>query len=286
MPDQIPLSSDARAEETVEDGLHEIAPDIAYRRLVFVNIVFFGRPDAGDRGFVLIDTGIPGTRADIVASAEARFGKGARPSAIILTHGHFDHVGDLRALAEEWDVPVYAHPMERPFLDGSRPYAPPDTKAGGGIMPKLSPLFPRGPTDISDRLRTLPEDGSVPGMPGWRWLHTPGHAPGHVSFWHADSRTLIAGDAIVTTGQESAYETAAQKPEMHGPPAYFTPDWASARASVQTIAGLKPELVVTGHGRAMQGPEMQAALQNLAENFDEIAVPKGGRYPDTAAGGN
>ena len=65
---------------------------------------------------------------------------------------------------------------------------------------------------------------------------------------------------------------------MHGPPMYYTSDWDTARESVQALAALEPELVVTGHGRAMEGPEMRRALQTLARDFDEIARPKHGRY--------
>lgn len=145
-------------------------------------------------------------------------------------------------------------------------------------MPLLSPLFPRGPIDVSRWLQVLPVDGSVPGMPAWRWVHTPGHTPGHVSFWREADRTIIAGDAFITTRQESAYAVAVQTPEMHGPPMYFTPDWDSARTSVNALAALEPELVVTGHGRAMRGAEMRSALHLLARDFDQIAVPEQGRY--------
>ncbi|WP_347404076.1 MBL fold metallo-hydrolase [Mesorhizobium sp. WSM4976] len=51
-------------------------------------------------------------------------------------------------------------------------------------------------------------------MPGWRWLHTPGQAPGHISLWREADHTLVAGDAFITTGQESAYEVAVQQLEM------------------------------------------------------------------------
>jgi glyoxylase-like metal-dependent hydrolase (beta-lactamase superfamily II) len=71
-------------------------------------------------------------------------------------------------------------------------------------MARLSPLYPRGPVNVSGRLRALPADGSVPGMPGWRWVHTPGHTPGHVSLWRESDRTILAGDAFITTRQESA----------------------------------------------------------------------------------
>jgi glyoxylase-like metal-dependent hydrolase (beta-lactamase superfamily II) len=120
-------------------------------------------------------------------------------------------------------------------------------------------------------------------MPGWVWLWTPGHAPGHVSLWNESERTLIAGDAFVTTKQESAYAAIVQAPEMHGPPMYFTPDWQSAKQSVQRLAALQPDVVVTGHGRAMKGENMRTALLALAEDFDRVAVPKHGRYVDSPA---
>jgi hypothetical protein len=89
---------------------------------------------------------------------------------------------------------------------------------------------------------------------------------------------LIAGDAFITTRQESAYAAITQAPELHGLPMYFTPDWGHARRSVQALGALAPQTVVTGHGQAMQGPEMRAALTELAERFDEVAVPTTGRY--------
>jgi hypothetical protein len=143
-------------------------------------------------------------------------------------------------------------------------------------MAMLSPLYPTKPVDVSERLRPLPQDGTVPGMPVWRWLHTPGHSPGHVSLWREADRMLVAGDAFITARQESAYASVTQAPEMHGPPMYLTPDWESARSSVQSLASLEPETVVTGHGQAMRGPKMRAALNELACRFDEVAVPPGG----------
>jgi len=141
-----------------------------------------------------------------------------------------------------------------------------------------SPLYPRGPIDLSGRVLALPDDGSVPGMPGWRWLFTPGHTPGHVSFWRESDAVLIAGDAFVTTKQESLLAVLEQRPEMHGPPTYYTQDWDAARASVQRLSELQPEVAATGHGPPMRGRVMREALQTLAENFEALAVPRDGRY--------
>jgi glyoxylase-like metal-dependent hydrolase (beta-lactamase superfamily II) len=274
---QIPLDPAIEAGIYKDDGTKEIAGDLAFKRLGLVNVVFCGKPDAGDRNWVLIDAGLIGTAGLIAGAAEARFGKEARPAAIIMTHGHFDHIGALKELAARWDVPIYAHRLELPYLNGAQSYPPPDAMAGGGLMSLMAPLYPRGPIDVSQWLKALPEDGSgsgdVPSMPGWRWLHTPGHAPGHVSFWREADRSLIAGDAFITTAQESVYAVMTQEAEMHGPPMYYTPDWVAAEASVQKLAALQPELAVTGHGQAMQGEAMRSALKRLAREFRGIAVP-------------
>jgi glyoxylase-like metal-dependent hydrolase (beta-lactamase superfamily II) len=276
MDHQVAVDESARVPEHDEAGSHEVLPDLAYKRLVLVNVMFVSNAQRADRSWVLIDAGVPGTTHSIALAAEKRFGKSSRPAAIVMTHGHFDHTGALKELAERWDAPVYAHELELPFLNGTRSYPPPDPAVGGGIMATLSRFYPRGPVDVADRLRALPADGSVPGMPGWRWIHTPGHTEGHVSFWRAADRTLIAGDAFVTTKQESVYAVATQEPELHGPPMYFTPDWDRARESVQRLARLEPELAVTGHGRALGGTAMRAALHTLADRFDDVARPKHG----------
>lgn len=145
-------------------------------------------------------------------------------------------------------------------------------------MSWIAPAYPRGPVDVSRWLEVLPEDGSIPPLPGWRWLHTPGHTPGHVSLWREGDRTLVAGDAFITTGQESAYAVARQRPELHGPPAYYTQNWEQARQSVARLAALEPELVLTGHGRPMHGAAMRQALHRLADEFDRVAIPAHGHY--------
>jgi glyoxylase-like metal-dependent hydrolase (beta-lactamase superfamily II) len=108
MAQQVPLSSDSSAVQPAldvarNDTTREVLPDLAYRRLAIVNVVFHGPSQAGDRGWVLIDAGLHGTKRMIERAAAERFGSGARPAAIVMTHGHFDHVGALEDLAREWD---------------------------------------------------------------------------------------------------------------------------------------------------------------------------------------
>ncbi len=272
MAEQIPLQTTAIAPDIADlDRSVEIAPDLAYKKNLLVNVIFHGL--AGEPGWVLIDAGLPGSAEAIFQAASERFGPDTPPAAIVLTHGHFDHVGALAELANEWQTPIYAHRLEHPYLNGSRAYPPPRTDVGGGLMTRAAALFPRRPVNVSRWLALLSEHSEVPFMPGWRVIHTPGHTPGHVSLWREADHTLIAGDAFITTRQESAYAVLTQKPEMHGPPRYYTPDWDQARESVRKLSALEPELVISGHGQAMQGVEMREALRQLAADFDQIARP-------------
>jgi glyoxylase-like metal-dependent hydrolase (beta-lactamase superfamily II) len=263
--------------------LFEVAPDVGCLELAIVNVCFVGNPGAGDREWVLVDAGMPTSARAIVREAEKRFGVDARPSAIVLTHGHFDHVGSLRSLAERWDVPIYAHELEAPYLTGRSPYPPQDPTVGGGGMARVGSRFlPRGPFNFGDRLRLLAADGSLPGMEGWRWVHTPGHTPGHVSLFRDSDRVLIVGDAFVTMRQESLISVLTRKQEVWRPPAYFTPDWAAARKSVQELALLDPSIAATGHGIPMSGAALHNELEALARYFDDV-IPEHGRYVDHPA---
>lgn len=255
--------------------LFEVLPDVVGLTVKIVNVCFVGLPKSGD--WVLVDAGMPKSKNLIAEAAASRFGESSRPKAIILTHGHFDHVGSVVELAEHWDVPVYAHALEMPYLTGEKDYPYPDTQVEGGLIAKLSSLFPNTPVDLRPRIQTLSEDGSVPGMPGWRWIATPGHTPGHVSFFRDSDRAMIVGDAFVTVRQDELYQVLTQHEELSGPPRYFTPDWDAARDSVQRLAALKPSVVLTGHGRPMAGEALNHDLETLARDFDHIARPSHGK---------
>jgi len=256
---------------------HEVAPDVYYYTNQIVNVIFFGKPN---EKWVLIDAGVPQSAHNIIAAAEKRFGKGAKPEYIVLTHGHFDHVGSLVALLEKWgDIPVYAHPYEFPYLTGKEKYPEPDsTVEGAGLLAKMTFAYPEDSIDITPVLNELPHDNSIPGMPGWQWVHTPGHSPGHTSFFREQDSLLIAGDAFITVQQDSLYKVLVQKQELHGPPVYFTTNWTDARQSVRKLNNLEPEIAITGHGHYMHGEKLKEDLNKLAMNFDELALPEYGKY--------
>ena len=255
-----------------------VAPGLAYLRDRIVNVAFIGSLDGRDDPWVLVDAGLAGATSRIIHAAETLFGPNSAPAAIVLTHGHFDHVGSLKELVRHWRVPVYAHELEMPYLTGRSSYPPPDPSVGGGGMAMMSRFFPRKPINLGDTVLPLPADGTVPAVDGWRWIHTPGHSPGHVSLFRDYDRALVAGDAFVTTKQESLSAALTQRAEVHGPPAYFTIDWRAAEESIDELAALNPYVAVTGHGVAMRGDQLQRDLRNLSANFREREVPVRGRY--------
>lgn len=260
----------------VPANLFTVAPGVWGRKDVFVN--FFMIQDLVNEQWVLVDTGLKWSAPKIKEMAVYLFGEQSVPKAIILTHGHFDHVGSVAKLAEEWDVPVYAHHLEIPYLTGHSNYPPPDPTVGGGLMAAIAFLYPNSPINIWKYLKVLPGNGKIPVLPEWKYIHTPGHAPGHISLFRESDSVLIAGDAFVTTKQESALSVMLQTKIISGPPKYFTCDWDAAKTSVNELVHLYPKTAATGHGMPMRGQELKEALKDLETNFDEKSIPAHGRY--------
>lgn len=268
----IPMTSISSGKE------REVGNDIYYYTNQIVNVIFLGNPNEGE--WVLVDAGMPKSGSKILEIAEKRFGKGNKPSAIILTHGHFDHVGGLMELVQEWKVPVYAHIEEFPFLLGEMSYPEPDSSVQGGMLAKISSIYPTEPIDITEALFPLPEDFSIPILKGWKWVHTPGHSPGHISLFREQDKVLISGDAFITVKQDSFYKVLVQKEEINGPPRYLTINWQAAWESVRKLEELQPQIVIPGHGSAMSGEKLTKGLQKLVNEFDTMAIPDHGKYVD------
>lgn len=266
----------ATAEKELSKNVFVVAPNVWRLKDIFVNVFLIKNSHSSN--FILVDAGLKSSAPKIKAMIAQVLDPGASPMGIVQTHGHFDHRGSLQLLADEWQVPVYAHHLELPYLAGKSSYPPPDSTVGGGAMATLAFTYPKKPINIQEHLQELPEDNSVPGMPDWKWIHTPGHTPGHISLFRERDGVLIAGDACVTTKQESVFSVMKQAKIMSGPPKYFTPDWGAAARSVKELAALEPNVIATGHGQSFYGDEARKALHKLARQFWQLGMPEKGRY--------
>ena len=239
----------------------------------FVNVYFVETGTPGE--WVLIDTGLPGSAKTIIAAADKLFYPGSHPEAILLTHGHLDHLGSARELADHWRVSVIAHPLELPYLTSKAQYPPCDPTTGGSLA-FMSRFFPVQLPNLAERVQALnADDPATPYLMSWRWLHVPGHAPGQLAFFREADRTLIGGDAFATCHHDSVPAVLLGRPKISRAGTPFNYDWDASRRSVQLLADLEPEAIGCGHGPVITGPEAAAGLRNLADNYP---IPTHGRY--------
>ena len=240
--------------------MREIAPGVALVPTLIGNAYL-----VGDRArWVLVDACTPGQERRILCAAESRFGRAARPRAILLTHGHFDHAGSADALAGRWGVPVYAHSLELPYLTGQSHY-PPFDFSSPGFFTRIARFFPTATVDLGTRVAAFAPNAPVPGLPDWEMVETPGHTPGHVAFFRRVDAVLLAGDAVTTMNLDSFFATVTRHRQVCRPPVPATSNWKDAARSVRTLAALRPSLIAAGHGLPMRGAAPE--LSRLAENF-------------------
>ncbi|EQB89412.1 glyoxylase-like metal-dependent hydrolase (beta-lactamase superfamily II) [Clostridium punense] len=262
----------------VTTSSEEVLSDIMVLEFRVVNAFLVGNPKIENPKWVLVDTGLENSGDYILEISKERFGEDSKPEAIILTHGHFDHVGSVIKLSKYWNVPVYIHHLELPYITGKKDYPIGDPTVGGGMVAAMSKTFPHTSIDLGSYAKELPSDGVIPGMPGWKWIHTPGHTEGHISLYRESDGVLIPADAFTTVKQESLLSVLTQEEEISGPPAYLTTDWKAAEASVKLLKELNPNLVLPSHGKPMEGEELRRHLDMLAKHFEEIAVPEQGKF--------
>ncbi|MCP3420311.1 MBL fold metallo-hydrolase [Nocardioides pinisoli] len=238
-----------------------------------------------ETGWVLVDTGWSSDATRIRAAARGLFGD-VPAGAILLTHAHPDHSGAAAELARGWGCPVHLHPAELPIATGDlsamrRVAAPLDRWV---VLPLLRVVGRRrrdrilATGSLTGLARVLKPGGPVPGLPDWECVPTPGHTPGHVSYFRPADGVLVSGDALVTMRLNSLFGLLGGRPGLSGPPWYTTWDRAVARASIERLADLEPAVLASGHGMPLAGPGIARRVRAFARSGSTAAnLPSAGR---------
>jgi glyoxylase-like metal-dependent hydrolase (beta-lactamase superfamily II) len=175
-------------------------------------------------GDVLIDTGLAIHRRVVLREITDR-----QISANALTHAHFDHFGSSHAICEQLGIPLWCGADDVEAVEAGKMVV-----RGGRMVPaaKAHPVS-----------RALKEGDEVA---GFKVLETPGHSPGHVSYWRERDRVLVCGD--VMWGQNPfLFAGGIQQPYP-----FVSPDPRLNRESARRLAALEPALVCFGHGKPVR----------------------------------
>lgn len=218
--------------------------------------------DGGAGQAIVVDAGI---KSNGMAAAEHFAGRRLNdPLTVLATHGHSDHVSGVAALADRTAVQLHLPARDREYASGEKPRTP-TMRVAARIMPVIRDArfsfralsefieggrragFGSGPKFRLplDPVSYLNEGDRVPGAPDWVIIHTPGHTDDSTSFYNEASRTLLAGDAVLTVSGR----------------AWFTPEFVDESLMAQTeekLRGLRVDHLFPGHGHPVHGTDVLA----------------------------
>jgi len=214
----------------------EIVPGVYQLKNAFVNLYLIAEPT----GLSLIDTGIRRSGPKLVMQAIAELGrKPAELKRILITHSDGDHTGGAQELKAATGATLYATPHDgQKMAQGlaGREASGPLGWLAGSITKRIAPIKAQTPD------QWLEDGQELPVLGGLRVIFTPGHTPGHVSFYSPTQQVLFAGDSLNTTRGKLRFTA--------GP---FTWDFARGQESVRAQSRLGALVVCCGHGEPLKG---------------------------------
>jgi hydroxyacylglutathione hydrolase len=178
-------------------------------------------------GDVLIDSGLALDKRRVLRQISDR-----TITAHALTHAHFDHYGSSHAICEQLGIPLWCGAADV------------DAVEKGKMVAKGARMIPAAKAQHVDR--ALREGDEVA---GFKVLDTPGHSPGHVSYWRESDRVLVCGDVMW------GYNPFLLSGGIREPYPLVSPDPRLNRESARRLAALEPALVCFGHGPPVRDTE-------------------------------
>ncbi len=214
-----------------------------------VNMHVIAHPD----GAVLIDAGLPGGASALVAALE----QFPDLAGIVLTHGHYDHIGGAAAVAKARGVPVWMHPADGALLAEGR------WRREGRASPTLhGPLLKRlvadrYPDDVPAVADIQPLQDEIPLAGGIEVIPCPGHSAGQIALVWREAKVVFAADVVM-------HVLGLREPLLYE-------DRAEGLASIRRLAEAADgaAVMVFGHGRQLRNPG--PAVARFAKRFEGVS---------------
>ena len=217
----------------------------------------------------VVDAGVPGYWDELPRELAAMGRTLDDIRAVVLTHGHSDHIGFAERLRSERGVPVSVHELDAALARGEVPN--PSAGMGARKLSSLLGFLIWSARHGALRLKTLTEvatfgDGATLDVPGaLHVIRTPGHTDGSVVLHAAGLDAVFVGDAFSTYSVLRG---------VSGPQiAPFSADPQQALASLDALADVDASLVLPGHGEAWTEGLQAAIAQVRAAGIDHLAKP-------------
>jgi glyoxylase-like metal-dependent hydrolase (beta-lactamase superfamily II) len=213
------------------------------------------------QGVVLIDTGMKSDGRDVLAGLDYFKATPGDIVAILLTHWHNDHSAGASQMQRASGAAVYYHASEAPYFTGDvgtrglRAWLSERIPEIGMLVLLKGLLGESAPHPI--RASHFVSDGEIL-LSDFVVIDTPGHTPGHVSYYYTPAKALFAGDALAVIDGELRF--------MSRP---VTIDQAVARNSMKKCLALDLELICPGHREPLidrVGDRTGRMLESLEES--------------------
>jgi glyoxylase-like metal-dependent hydrolase (beta-lactamase superfamily II) len=204
-----------------------------------------------DKDITLIDTGLPHNTKKILSYITNELHrKPSELTTIILTHSHYDHIGNAEELRTITKAKIAAHPEDALFIE--RKKQPPLPSGGMGILFKvLSPVIKVQPFHVDILLKENEE------IAGLITLYSPGHSPGSICLYDPKRKVLFTGDTLRYKNES-----------IEGPSKNFSLDLVSAYTSIQKLQTLDFEVMLSGHGTPLIGNASVKVREFIANQKD------------------